>query len=409
MTMSSQEINKKLTQHNIGKTIFLFIISCFTSFILLEILLRLYNPFPFQIHHNRIKLETNRYYEFKNVKNLPGIDDVVYHKKNKLGFRGDYPPTDLADHLSIITVGGSTTECKYISEGKTWPDILAKMLKKNFCNFWLNNAGLNGHSSFGHILLIEDYLIELCPKVALFLIGVNDVGRDDLNKYDNESLSRQKTRPNILDILINMGDYSELISIINSFYRIYMAEKRNIAHQCINLPMQKKNYVEKTLEKHEIEWHEWNCLPSYRKRLRHIIKLCRDHLIEPVFITQPALFGPVVDDMTQVSLSDIKIENLNGKIKWLILEMYNDVVREVSSGDNVKIIDLARTMPKSSRYFYDYYHFNNVGAEKVATLIYEELYPFLALKFPQYKQAVAYPPVFSPKLEHPLNEARTQR
>ena len=49
---------------------------------------------------------------------------------------------------------------------------------------WINNAGLDGATTYRHLILMEDYLIKLRPKVVLFLVGINDVGAGDLDKAD---------------------------------------------------------------------------------------------------------------------------------------------------------------------------------------------------------------------------------
>ena len=54
-----------------------------------------------------------------------------------------------------------------------------------------------------------------------------------------------------------------------------------------------------------------------------------------------------------------------------VLELYNDVLRSDSS--RIIVIDLARKMPKDSRYYYDFIHFTNEGAEKVAEILAGEL------------------------------------
>jgi hypothetical protein len=58
--------------------------------------------------------------------------------------------------------------------------------------------------------------------------------------------------------------------------------------------------------------------------------------------------------------------------------MYNDVLRKIRSEYKVHVIDLARELPKSSKYFYDLYHYNNAGAEEVAKILYKELKPIFS-------------------------------
>ena len=39
---------------------------------------------------------------------------------------------------------------------------------------WLNNAGLDGHSTFGHEILLRSHIIKLKPDMIIFLTGIND-------------------------------------------------------------------------------------------------------------------------------------------------------------------------------------------------------------------------------------------
>jgi hypothetical protein len=51
------------------------------------------------------------------------------------------------------------------------------------------------------------------------------------------------------------------------------------------------------------------------------------------------------------------------------------------------VIDLAREMPKSSRYYYDLMHFSNEGNDRLAAIVARELTPFLAEKYPNFLKA----------------------
>ncbi len=101
-------------------------------------------------------------------------------------------------------------------------------------------------------------------------------------------------------------------------------------------------------------------------------------------ITQPALFGYGIDDETKTDLAQLAVLDVNGAVQWEILELYNDVTRDVGQELQVFVIDLAREMPKSSHYFYDYYHFTNEGSEKVSGILGEQLKPHLAERYPAY-------------------------
>jgi hypothetical protein len=118
--------------------------------------------------------------------------------------------------------------------------------------------------------------------------------------------------------------------------------------------------------------------------LAKLIQICRENSMEPVFITQPAVVGDVIDPFTGVNLARVSSWSWNGKTMWGILELYNDVVRETAAQHQVYLIDLAKEMPKSTEYFYDTYHFTNAGCRKVAEILDQHLSPFLEQRFSRY-------------------------
>src|SRR6185295_11945325 len=75
-------------------------------FVLLEVLLRIYDPFGFQIKANRIILPVNQKEIIRNKLN-PKLDSVIILTRNSLGFRGPDIVPNFDRELSIITIGGS--------------------------------------------------------------------------------------------------------------------------------------------------------------------------------------------------------------------------------------------------------------------------------------------------------------
>src|SRR5882762_7515216 len=125
--------------------------------VLLELLLHIYNPLPFRVRGNRIVLPVHQRYTFHNDE-ASKLDPITHHTKNSLGFRGPDPPKDFARRLTVLTIGGSTTESLFLSDGKTWTDAMARRLQQSFPDIWVNNAGLDGQSTYGHLLLLRDFV-----------------------------------------------------------------------------------------------------------------------------------------------------------------------------------------------------------------------------------------------------------
>src|SRR5260221_1236065 len=105
--------------------------------VVFEALLHIYNPLPFRVRGNRIILPVLQRYTLHND-GVSKLDPVTHHTKNSLGFRGPEPPGDFAQRLTVLTIGGSTTENSFLSDGKTWTDAMARQLERSFPGVWVN-------------------------------------------------------------------------------------------------------------------------------------------------------------------------------------------------------------------------------------------------------------------------------
>ena len=106
--------------------------------------------------------------------------------------------------------------------------------------------------------------------------------------------------------------------------------------------------------------------------MRELKSVSVNNGIKPVFITQPALYGNVVDSTTKIFLGNLRLDGYDCATNWQVLEMYNDEIRKLRF-EGIKVIDLAAAMPKDSKYYYDFMHYTNAGAEKVASIISDSL------------------------------------
>jgi lysophospholipase L1-like esterase len=346
-----------------------------------EAFLRLVNPLGSRLMGDRIVLQRNYRQTITNEKN-PRLDPVITFSRNSLGFRGPEPPADFSRCLTLVVLGGSTTECWFLSDGKDWPAAMARALAGAFPEAWVNNAGMEGHSSFGHRLLMQQWIARLQPKVALFLVGINDVEREDLKAGD-----RALQAPAPTGLVERLARHSAVAATLVNLRRTERAEKMRLLHGDVRLQRLPPLPLKPELRKNTLLLHEQRYVPPYKRRVAELVAASREAGIEPVLVTQPALYGEGTDDVTGVDLARVTVDNdpehlLNGSLAWRVLELYNDAVRELGAEQRVFVVDLARRLPKSSRYFYDFIHFTNEGAAEVGVRVAEDLCPFLAGRFP---------------------------
>jgi lysophospholipase L1-like esterase len=337
------------------------------ALVLCEIVLRIYNPFTNFTKQGKLVLPANQQTVFEN-KWIKQLDEKIQYSRNALGFRGPMPPDSISKLNSIITIGGSTTECRFLNDSTTWPFLLGEELKDSIPDLWLNNAGIDGHSTFGHLLLMKEYIIKLKPKYVVLLTGVNDVETEKPESFDvaNDNRLQYGSAKQFIKSLLQK---TEIGSTFYQFYAIRMAYKKGLIHKEVDLKQLKDTtytpaYIQETISKQK------NYLGGYQSRLQEIVNLCKANNIKPILLTQPSLYGSYVDSTTGIRM-DLKFHESNaGKNNLLqeqVLEEYNYVVRSFST--QATVIDLAKLMPKNTAYYYDFIHFNKQGATKVAEIL----------------------------------------
>ncbi len=345
------------------------------SAILLEIVLRIYNPIPVRIKGDKIVLPANQHMTFQNE--FSCFDKVIHHSKNELGFRGSSLPQHPEDFIKLITVGGSTTECFFVSDDKVWSKVLEDSLQKYLGNVWVNNAGLNGHSTFGHKILMEDIVAPLKPDYVLFLIGVNDIDRSDLGDFDKKNLkgfqnaSANSTAKNFLLFLANNTELGNLLFNISKSLKA--RNQKIFIDKVLRLNPSDTLHLSETYMQHHLQQQK-EYLPAYKTRIALLDSISKANNIIPIFITQPLLFGEGIDPVTGTNLALYhSSEGMNGLLFWKKLELYNEELRNYCQENERICVDLANLLPKSSEYFYDEMHFSNAGSIKVGQLLNQEL------------------------------------
>jgi lysophospholipase L1-like esterase len=351
----------------------------------LEVVLRVRDPFGQRVRGDRLVLPQGGRTVMKLSGN-PKLDPEVVETRNSLGFRGPEPPAGFDRHLTIVVVGGSVTECRYLTDGKDWPAVMARELSPGFERLWVNNAGLDGHSTFGHLELMKQRVARLKPRVVVFLAGVNDVARGTL-KYQDKALTDRPDQSAGEQALAWSARHSAVAGTLLNAWRGRQAHELGLNQPDFDLGKVPQVRTGRRRGDLFVAAHEQEYLPGYRERVHELVRMTRAAASLPVLVTQPALYGPVVDDVTGVDLGYAEVdvrEGVNGRVSWRVLEAYNDVLREAAAAHDVPLVELARTLPKSSRLFYDWVHLTNEGAAETGRLVARALEPTLRARFPEF-------------------------
>jgi len=355
----------------------LLIASIAASFLVCEIALMIWSPIPLRIRGDSILLPTNLQFKFENIASNK-LERHICVQRNSLGFRGPEPPADFGDALTMVAVGGSTTECWAQTDGKTWCDLVSRALGAHLQGFWLNNAGLDGHSTYGHLHLLDQVLVKLQPDYILLLVGINDLNRSDINIYDaaakleNAGLVKRCIRASVF------------LSTVQTVWRTMVAKDLGLRHNWELDPRKEPRGADTTEEESQYLRRQIEvCLPGYENRLQTFVAQTKSAGIRLILITQPALYGDFVDPVTGEPMGDIRFAGQCARTVGKGLDLFNAATRRIAQAAGVPCIDLAEEMPKRSDLYYDWIHFSDRGAEQVADILAPKLREILTSAHPE--------------------------
>lgn len=344
----------------------------FVALLLCEIILHIYNPFTNFTKHGKLILPANQKTVFEN-KWISKLDEKIFYSRNSLGFRGPEPKDSISNLNSVICIGGSTTECRFLSDSTTWPFLLGENLKDSIPGLWVNNAGIDGHSTFGHLLLLKEYIVHLRPKYVILLTGVNDVETEKPEQFDemNENKIQFSSVKSFFKSLLNK---TEIGATAFQLYAVKAAYKKGLIHKEVDFA-KLQDTVLNDAYMNQLQLKQKPFVEAYEKRLQEIVTICKTNNIHPILLTQPSLYGNYKDSTTGLLMSYKYIAGeetvKNNILQQNILDEYNRAV--LSFHTQTTVIDLASLMPKNTAYFYDFIHYNKKGAAKLAQILAEAL------------------------------------
>lgn len=335
--------------------------------VLIELVLRFYNPFAAPLRGEEITPIAHSKKVYSNDRN-PKLRSNIEVSTNSLGFRGPEPSE--STELSVVMVGGSTTFCPMNSDQDHWPALVGKQLTQDFQNLWWNNAGMNGHSTRGHLQLMERFIVPLKPDIVVFLVGINDT---PVQRTTNDRRNEKQSK-GLKSVLRNLLYKSEIVNTISNLSRSRQAVNDGLIRS-LNFDFKRRNLKEMSQEEREaFLTSREEIARGFLERMESLIDICKKNSIEPVLITQPTVLGPSIDPSTGIDLGKLEYAGINGELLWDYLNgLINQKTRDLAEKYDVPLIDLAESMEKDSQYYWDFHHYSVEGNKRVASLIYPEL------------------------------------
>jgi len=286
-----------------------------------------------------------------------GGGSVVY-TRDRYGLRGNYGnPGD----ITILTVGGSTTDQRYISDGLTWQDELERRLRAAGKPVNVANAGVNGHTTFGH-LASYDYWFPLIPglrpRYTILYVGLNDFLLSEpmfpLERTDGATTLVHRIKAN------------------SALYRLYatvrgiLLTRRSLGTR---VDFEHLPYTSRP------RWNDYDAaagaqLSGFAQRFDRLLERVQEGGSVPVCVTQPTMFyridnGRVVGVDIDVSFeAPIPIDEINGMDYFYLRRRLDAIILASCRAIDAPAIDLAMAVWEPAG-FYDFEHMSPVGAKQL--------------------------------------------
>ncbi len=293
---------------------------------------------------------------------LRGVSSNGSYSTNSWGFRGDEAPMNRDEYLTIITIGGSTTQCFYLDDHKTWPWLLQQYLKESgITRVWVGNGGIDGQTTRAHIRFMEEIIPVIKPKVVIVMAGINDLGLA-LKGYPNFLLEspHDKRGTAALDWVYSRSSLIRFLYVWKSII-IDKAPVVKQAHRSSKpKPLASKDEKCPTIPQRPLDQYEQN--------ITTIIGRAREAGVRLIFLTQPLLYddsdywrgyeGMYTGFSTTYPISAACLRRY--------LNVYNEMLVSVCRHYDCEYLELHKIMPCSDDFFYDACHFTEAGADFVA-------------------------------------------
>ena len=327
--------------------------------------------------------------EGNNLKNLSIIRDKKYayqtdlytekpltiqYSRDVYGIRGQ-GCFNKPEEIDILTIGGSTTDQRYINDGETWQDVLENQFSKDGRDVVVGNAGVDGQSTIGHIKNFEIWfpmIPRLRPKYVLFYIGINDFYRiKDDSRFDAITDSASARLGGSNGFTENLKDKSVLYNLLRKIRGWIRTQNNRIGHTKTDFSKLTYTY-DGVASRRLYELYEKN-IAGFENRLSVLMMHVREMGAIPIFVTQPGMMFKFDNKGKVMGVSDVYYmdgQPYNGVDFYHLLNKLNSVIRK-KSGQESLFIDLTNLPIWANSDFYDLFHNTPNGAKKVGWEIYK--------------------------------------
>ena len=270
--------------------------------------------------------------------------------------------------LSVVFLGGSTTECMYVAPENRFAHLAATKLEQSL-GLKVNglNAALSGNNSMHSLLLLLGKVVPLRPDFVVLMHGVNDIAaltsngtywikEGSLRLIEQEKISVGDAGKVLVKALIpyTTEQLQRGAKAARGLFRVRPAQAQPSAPASTGAPGRRAEMRR-----------------DFESSLRSFVRVATAWGITPVLMTQVYVEPTAA---TERSDAFVDREQLAGGAPQPgnqpnLLDDFNAITREVARTEAVPLIDLARARTWRFGDVYDGMHFTDAGSKQVAEIV----------------------------------------
>lgn len=280
-----------------------------------------------------------------------------------------YPDPD----ISIVFLGGSTTECTFVEEENRFPYLvgclLENKLKKKINSY---NGGVAGNNFMHSLFSLMAKVFPIKPTTVILMHNINDL---TILLYEKTYYNDNTYKSLIVTENFNLWQLTRIFikKLIPNIYQasLQLVDLRRFVRQ-----------AEHGDEYAHIRGAKVTCdkamiIREIDTNLRLFIQVCKIKNVTPVLMT---MASRIKENPDAVTLKEFK--TMSSNLSYLeFRELFDDInntIRRTADENRIRCIDLARQIPQEKEYIYDMFHYNDNGCIKVSQIISNELVPLLS-------------------------------
>lgn len=305
---------------------------------------------------------------------LPGISGPTRYSTLENGIRALRNFTD-NDRFRMLCIGGSSTECVYLDDAKTWPARIEAILREEApnCGVWVGNVGISGFDTREHLRFLEESPLLDRIQVLVIQPGINDLWRYlaseeeaiHYNRFEAASVP-ETAAPAPKPMWQPLWTRTRMIQAYHALRAAAPAPMMQEGIGGTEYAIRRERRAASRIVEEGPDLTRG--LAEYRTRLARVVQLCRNRGITPVFTTQPVLWADDLPEAVQARCWFGWLANgdyLSIPALRAAMDAYNEALTMLCAEQGVLCVSLD-AMNGVQEYFYDDCHFTEAGAHAVA-------------------------------------------